>query len=277
MTLSEIAKILTEAGIDPADARNEARLLVSHFTGKTNACLLANPGETYENPALVEAVAKRQKRCPLQYIVGTWEFYGLPFAVNEHTLIPRPDTEHIAERAILSCPENAHVLDLCTGSGCILAAVLANVKTASGIAVDLYPETLRAAEENLRALHLTDRASFLCGDATCDLFDRDTRFDVIVSNPPYVTADEMTALEPELSYEPAHALTDGGDGLSILKKIIEIYRHHLTPTGVMILEHGWKQSDAVKKIAEKNCMTHEEITDYGGNIRGAVLKSMGGR
>ncbi len=272
MTLSDIAKIFTEAGIDPASARSEARLLVSRFTGKTNAYLLANPGESYDDPALTEAVEKRKTRYPLQYIVGTWEFYGLPFAVNEHTLIPRPDTELIAERAILSCPENAHVLDLCTGSGCILAAVLANVKTATGTAVDLYPETLHAAEDNLRNLHLTERAIFLCGDATCDLFDRDTQFDVIVSNPPYVTADEMTALEPELSYEPAHALTDGGDGLSILEKIIEIYRHHLTPHGVMILEHGWKQSDAVREIAEKNHMTHEKITDYGGNIRGAVLK-----
>ncbi len=273
MTLSEIAKILADAGIDPADARSEARLLVSHFTGKTNAYLLANPGEAYDSPALTEAVGKRKNRYPLQYIIGEWEFYGLPFAVNEHTLIPRPDTELIAERAIRSCKEGARVLDLCTGSGCILAAVLANVKSARGTAVDLYPETLRAAEENLKNLHLTDRTSFLCGDATADLFDRDVRFDVIVSNPPYVTADEMTSLEPELSYEPAHALTDGGDGLSILEKIIEIYRHHLAPNGVMILEHGWKQSDAVKAMAEENCMSYEKIMDYGGNIRGAVLKN----
>ena len=151
--------------------------------------------------------------------------------------------------------------------------MLDSVKSAHGTAVDLYPETLRAAENNLKNLGLSDRCTFLCGDATTDLFDADTAFDVIVSNPPYVTADEMNDLEPELAFEPAHALTDGGDGLSILRKIIEIYKHHLTPSGTMILEHGWKQSDAVRAIAGQNGMSHEKIMDYGGNIRGAILKA----
>ena len=178
-----------------------------------------------------------------------------------------------AEAAIRHTPANGTVLDLCTGSGCIAAAILANRTSALGTAVDLYPETLRAAEDNLTALGLAPRCTFVCGDATTDLFDPSVTFDVIVSNPPYVTADEMNDLEPELAYEPEHALTDGGDGLSILEKIIEIYQHHLTPDGVMILEHGWKQSDAVREIAAKNGMTHEKIMDYGGNIRGAVLKA----
>jgi len=272
MTVRDITRILTDAGIDPADARSEARLLVTHFTGKPASYLLAHPDEDFTAPALIEAVEKRAGRFPLQYIVGTWEFYGLPFAVNEHTLIPRPDTELIAETAIRHCPENGAVLDLCTGSGCIAAAVLDQVKSARGTAVDLYPETLRAAEENLKTLGLSGRCTFLCGDATTDLFDADVMFDVIVSNPPYVTADEMNGLEPELSFEPAHALTDGGDGLSILAKIIELYKHHLAPSGVMILEHGWKQSDAVRAIAGKNGMSHEKIMDYGGNVRGAVLR-----
>lgn len=273
MTVRDIIRLLTDAGIAPADARSEARLLTSHFTGKPAAYLLANPDEDFPSPDLAEAAAKRAKRYPLQYIIGTWEFYGLPFAVSEHTLIPRPDTELIAEAAIRHTPADGTVLDLCTGSGCIAAAVLDSVKSTQGTAVDLYPETLRAAEENLKNLGLSDRCTFLCGDATTDLFDPDTAFDVIVSNPPYVTADEMNGLEPELSFEPAHALTDGGDGLSILRKIIEIYKNHLAPSGVMILEHGWKQSDAVRAIAEQNGMSHEKIMDYGGNIRGAILKA----
>ncbi len=274
MTVRDITRILTDAGIDPSDARSEARLLVTHFTGKPASFLLAHPDEDFASPALTAAVEKRAGRYPLQYIVGTWEFYGLPFNVNEHTLIPRPDTELIAEAAIRHTPENGHVLDLCTGSGCIAAAILANVPSAHGIAVDLYPETLRAAEENLKNLGLSDRCPTLCGDATTDLFDPSVTFDVIVSNPPYVTADEMNDLEPELSFEPSHALTDGGDGLSILEKIIGIYKNHLAPAGTMILEHGWKQSGAIKAIAEQNGMTHEKITDYGGNIRGALLKKV---
>ena len=272
MTVRDITRILTDAGIDPADARSEARLLVSHFTGKPVSCLLARPDEDFASPDLISAVEKRAGRYPLQYIVGTWEFYGLPFAVNEHTLIPRPDTELIAESAIRHTPADGRILDLCTGSGCIAVAILANVPAARGTAVDLYPETLRAAEENLRALGLSDRCAVLCGDAMTDLFDPSVTFDVIVSNPPYVTADEMNELEPELAFELSHALTDGGDGLSILGKIIAIYKNHLAPAGVMILEHGWKQSDAVRAIAEKNGMTHEKIMDYGGNIRGAILK-----
>ena len=271
MTVRDIARLLTDAGIDPADARLEARLLVSHFTGKSASYLLANPMEDFADPALAEAAEKRCRRYPLQYILGTWEFYGLPFAVSEHTLIPRPDTELIAEAAIRACPEHGRILDLCTGSGCIAAALLANVPTARGFAVDLYPETLRAAEENLNNLGLSERCTCLCGDAATNLFEDDMTFDVIVSNPPYVTVDEMSGLEPELAYEPAHALTDGGDGLSILKKIIEIYRHHLAPGGVMILEHGWKQSDAVCAFAETCGMIPEIIKDYGGNIRGARL------
>lgn len=274
MTVLDITRRLTDAGIDPADARSEARLLVSYVTGKPASYLLANPMEDFDSPALAEAVGKRAERYPLQYIIGKWEFYGLPFAVNEHTLIPRPDTELIAEAAIRHSPANGRILDLCTGSGCIAAAILANRTSANGIAVDLYPETLRAAEDNLTALGLNDRCTFVCGDATTDLFDPSVTFDVIVSNPPYVTADEMTVLEPELAYEPEHALTDGGDGLSILEKIIELYKNHLAPDGVMILEHGWKQSDAVREIAANNGLTHEKIMDYGGNIRGAVLKRL---
>ncbi|MGN1345298.1 MAG: peptide chain release factor N(5)-glutamine methyltransferase, partial [Eubacteriales bacterium] len=270
----------TEAGIDPADARREARLLVSRFTGTPVSHLLAAPDEDFDETAvccetgltLAEAVEQRRTRRPLQYILGEWEFYGLRFAVNEHTLIPRPETERIAEAAIRLCPENGRVLDLCTGSGCIAAAILAHVPTARGVAVDLYPETLRMAEKNLTALGLSDRCTFVAGDAGTDLFDPSITFDVIVSNPPYVTAEEMQTLAPELSYEPPHALTDGGDGLSLLESIIEIYQNHLGPAGVLILEHGWQQADAVRSIAARSSLTPTPIPDYAGRTRGVILQ-----
>ena len=109
--------------------------------------------------------------------------------------------------------------------------------------------------------------------AGAEVSDESITFDVITSNPPYVTADEMTGLEPELVHEPVNALTDGGTGLSILEAIVRIYKNHLAPGGTMILEHGWKQGEAMENIARENGMTYEKIVDYGGNVRGAKLRN----
>ena len=109
-------------------------------------------------------------------------------------------------------------------------------------------------------------------DTDRDQFPAETKFDVIAANPPYVTKDEMSGLEPELAHEPRTALTDGGDGLSIIGKIIEIYKNHLAPDGVMIIEHGAAQAEAVAQIACKNGMTSEVIRDYGGHDRAAVMR-----
>lgn len=272
MTAFEIAKVLTESGIPHGDALIEARMLISHFTGISVSRLLAEPNTDFDSAELASAVTKRTERYPLQYIIGKWEFYGLDFEVNENTLIPRPDTEVIAESAIKNCPAGGYFLDLCTGTGCIAAAVLDNVKNSHGVAADLYPATLDVARRNLYRLGFADRCTALIGDATTDLFDADVKFDLITANPPYVTSSEMEELEPELMYEPAHALTDGGDGLSIISKIIEIYKHHLTPNGVMIIEHGYRQSVAVRSVAEKNGFSSTVILDYGGNTRGVILK-----
>ncbi|MBQ4353274.1 MAG: peptide chain release factor N(5)-glutamine methyltransferase [Clostridia bacterium] len=272
MTLSDIAEMLTDAGIE--GAVYEAQLLVCHFAGLSRAALLAERRDRdYDIPALTEAVYKRASRYPLQYILGTWEFCGLPFAVSEACLIPRPDTEVIVEQAVKALPDGGKLLDLCTGSGCIAAAVLHMTRKTTGYAVDLYPETAAAAEKNLAALGLSARCTVITGDAMTDLFDDGIMFDVITANPPYVTADEMRALEPELAHEPAHALTDGGDGLSILEAIVKVYKNHLAPGGTMLLEHGWQQGDAMEKIAEENGMTYEKVFDYGGNIRGAKLRN----
>ena len=122
MTLAEITKRLADAGIE--DAGWEAALLVSHFTGVSRASMLANPGTDYDSDALADAAERRAGRYPLQYILGSWEFMGLNFTVNENCLIPRPDTECVTEAAIAHCPDGGRILDLCTGSGCIAAALL---------------------------------------------------------------------------------------------------------------------------------------------------------
>lgn len=270
MTLSEIAEALKNAGIE--EASHEAFLIMEHFSGKSRAYLMADRGFDLDSPEMKKAVSRRVERYPLQYIFGEWEFCGLTFTVNENCLIPRPDTEVIVETAVRYLKKGGSVLDLCTGSGCILAAVLKLSGNTGGTAVELYPETAEVARRNFAALGLTE-VTVIEGDATTDLFSESIKFDVITANPPYITSDEMLTLEPELSSEPSHALTDGGDGLSILEKIIEIYRHHLTPDGTMILEHGSTQGESIRKIAEENGMTYEKITDYGGNTRGAVLRN----
>lgn len=271
MTVSEIARVLSESGIPSHDAPAEARILVSHFTGISVSRLLAEPDADFCSEELISAVKKRAERYPLQYILGKWEFYGMTFEVTRDTLIPRPDTEIIAEEAIKRCRVGGHVLDLCTGTGCIAAAILANVADSRCVAVDLYPDTLAVARRNIARHGLSGRCELICGDATADLFPADVKFDVIVSNPPYVTSSEMEELEPELMYEPSVALTDGGDGLSIISKIIEVYKNHLTAGGFMIIEHGYRQSKSVCGIAIEHGMSYSVISDYGGNTRGVVL------
>lgn len=260
--------LLRDHGIPDADF--DAIVLLETFAGAARSALLADPARLYTAPALTEAVEKRLARIPLQYILGTWEFMGLPFTVNGNCLIPRSDTECIAEAAIARKP--ARILDLCTGSGCILAAVLHFCKNAVGTAVELVPETLAVAEENFRQLGVAGRIRTICGDVREDLLPPDEEYDVITANPPYIAAAEMASLAPELSAEPRIALTDGGDGLSLYRAIFSRYRDHLAGGGVMIVEHGAAQSEAVCALAGACGMTAEPIRDYGGSLRGAVLK-----
>ncbi len=271
MNIRDIAAVLSEAGI--ASALHEAILLAAHFTGRSYSSLRAAMEEDLPMSGdFAEALGRRCARYPLQYILGEWEFMGLPFRVNENCLIPRSDTEILCEYIIRNAPTGGRLLDLCTGSGCIPAAVLHYRHDMTASAVELYPETLSLARENFASLGLTERISSVLGDATTDLFPEGARFEVISANPPYVTAEEMGELEPELSAEPPHALTDGGDGLSILKAIIDIYTAHLTEDGFMILEHGAAQSAAVTGYAEAKGLSAVPLKDYGGNTRAAVIR-----
>ncbi len=274
MTVDQIAARLIDAGIAPDDARHEALLLAERFAGISPARLLADRGREMDSPALAEAVERRCAREPLQYLLGEWEFCGLTLKVDRRCLIPRPDTEVVAERAAQLLPPGGRFLDLCTGSGCIAAAVCALTaeKHTTGAALELVPETARLARENLAALGLADRCSVVTADLRDDPFGEGDTFDVIVSNPPYVTAAEMDDLAPELAWEPREALTDGGDGLSLIAAILRLYRKHLAPGGVLLLEHGWRQADAVRRMAEAEGYAYAALRDYGGNVRAAELR-----
>lgn len=271
MTVRQIAAQLREHGIEEADW--EALLLVSHYTGKSTAYWRAERDTDIVNDDLQAAVEKRCSRYPLQYILGTWEFMGLPFRVREGCLIPRSDTEILCEKAIeLLGNRTATVLDLCTGSGCILASVLHHCPHATGVAVELSPDALAIAQENFATLHLTDRVSLLQGDIREDVLPPETKFDLILSNPPYVTTDEMTTLAPELSHEPAMALTDGGNGLSLYHAIFQNYLPHLAEGGTILLEHGNTQADAVLSMGKAYGLDGTVLYDYGGNPRCTMLR-----
>ena len=174
-TYHGLRDLLAAHGIPDADF--DALTLLETFTGASRTAIFADPARAYESEALTDAVEKRLRRVPLQYIIGKWEFMGLPFVVNEHCLIPRADTEHIAEAAIARKPRR--VLDLCTGSGCILASVLHYCPDASGVAVDCMADALAVAAENFRLLGVAERVQIVCGDVRERLIAPEERFDVI--------------------------------------------------------------------------------------------------
>ena len=270
MTLREITKKLADAGIE--SARFEALLLIESIEKVPRSRAIADPGADYVSAELIAAVEKRAGRYPLQYILGEWEFCGLTFEVDENCLIPRPDTELLVEAAVRAIPKvGGRLLDLCTGSGCVAAATLSMTDaSATGVAVELMHGTAELARSNMARLGLAERCRVICADLRDDAVD--DKFDVITANPPYISTDEMDTLEAEVSYEPRVALTDGGDGLSLYEDIIRIYKSRLKPGGVMLLEHGYAQAEAVCEIARRHGMACETLRDLAGNARVAVVR-----
>lgn len=280
MNLYDAEKILSDAGID--DAEFECRLLAERFLRiPMSRSAYMKTGQLDYMPDFGEfrrALEKRATRYPLQYIMGEWEFYGLRMKVNENCLIPRPDTELVAERAIKELkkmPKKAEFrcVDLCTGSGCIAAAVMSHVKNARFTLVDISKSALDIAKENMELNGFSDRTTLVEADVMSEIFHSE-KFDLVTANPPYISREVMPTLEPELEHEPRIALTDEEDGLSFYRAIINLYKYALTEDGVIVLENGCDQYEKVREIAEENGMSAEVILDYGKRKRGAVLKNV---
>lgn len=268
MTLSEITKKLADAGIE--SARHEALVLIEAFEHVPRSRAIADFEADYTSEALISAVERRATRYPLQYILGEWEFCGLTFHVDENCLIPRPDTEILVEAAVRAMPKGGRLLDLCTGSGCVACAVLSMTDgSVTAAAVELMHGTAKLARRNVERLGLAERCRVIEADLRDDVPEGES-FDVITANPPYISTEEMLTLEAELSFEPRVALTDEGDGLSLYEDIIRIYKDRLKPGGVMLLEHGYTQAEAVRKIALRHGMTCETLRDLAGNARVAM-------
>ena len=200
-----------------------------------------------EEKAYQELIERRAKRIPLQQITGEQEFMGLSFRVNEHVLIPRQDTETLVEEAMEKSGKGDRVLDMCTGSGCILLSLLKLVPGLSGTGADISQEALKVAVENGKRLQT--EASFL----ESDLFEKvEGVFDLIVSNPPYIASDEIgTLMEEVRDHEPIGALDGSADGLAFYRRLVQEGKEHLKSGGWMLFEIGCTQAEAVMELLKK--------------------------
>ncbi|MDT0683727.1 peptide chain release factor N(5)-glutamine methyltransferase [Roseicyclus sp. F158] len=262
------ARALREAGIDAA--AGDARRLVAFAAGvRPEALIVMGPDPFDAWDGLQDLIAARIARQPVAQIVGERLFWGRSFRVTPDTLDPRPETEEIVAEA-LKAPFT-RILDLGTGTGCLLLTLLAERGDAEGVGTDVSDAALAVARENANRLGIGPRARL----ALCDWFGAETGpFDLIVSNPPYIPAAEIAGLAPEVrEWEPTGALTDGGDGLGAYRAIAEGAASRLAPGGRLIVECGAGQARDVAAILETGGLTLETIlTDMDNRERGAALR-----
>ncbi len=252
-----LRKIFREAGLQTAAL--DARLLVSHVCALSPEETIAKPGFMLSPEMTMridEAAARRLAGEPVSRIIGQREFWGLPFSLSPYTLDPRPETELLVE-AVLNyvrveglAASQIRILDLGTGSGCLLGAILSELPLSYGVGVDLSEGALCMARENLRRLGLLNRASFLCADWVGALGD--TSFDIIVCNPPYIGSSEIAELEAEVkAFDPRLALDGGNDGLEAFRRILAEAFRVLGTKGLLIFETGHRQAQVVREIMVK--------------------------
>jgi len=224
--------------------RLDAETLLMHVWCSSRTQLIIKAHDTlpvHIKKAFDDTIQQRCKRIPVAYITGEKEFWSRMFNVNPDVLIPRPETEHLIEELLKLYPNTQapyRFADIGTGSGCIAITIAAEYPNATIITTDISEKSLAIASTNAQKHHVETRMQFKCGDIY-QAFDANTlKFDAIISNPPYVSHDEMHDLAQELHYEPAHALTDQHDGLSILSSLLQSAHHWLKPQGHLLLETG---------------------------------------
>lgn len=255
----------------------DARLLVEAGAGVSRQDIITDPRRTV-SVAQIEAVSalaeRRAAREPVAHILGRKAFWTLDLHVTRDVLIPRPETEFVVEAALAALPveQPARVLDLGTGSGAILLAILSERPSAAGVGVDRSEAALAVARANAERLGLEKRTEFLLGDWWAEV---EGSFDVIVSNPPYIVSADIAGLEPEVrAYEPLMALDGGEDGLSAYRAILPNVSRYLRPNGVFALEVGAGQAEAVMELAASaGLSTGAPIQDLAGIARVIVGKT----
>lgn len=264
-------RILEQAGLP--DAALDARFLLEEVCGTNLQTLLVFPEKkvTEEEVNQYRAFIQRRKdREPTAMILGEWDFMGLTFRLNKSTLIPEQDTEVLVETALEELKRRGlgeaplRILDLCTGSGCILLSLFHELRNAGGLGTDLSEEALEAARENAVRLGLQERAAFRQGDLWEPVGDE--RFDLIVSNPPYVPTEVIPTLEPEVRCGEPYAALDGGeDGLVFYRRIMREAAGHLKPSGIIIVESGFDEAPQIAALMQEQKLRGiRTVKDYGG-------------
>jgi release factor glutamine methyltransferase len=252
--------------------RREARLLLAYALGVAQTDLIRDPSAHIEPTHYDHLLARREAHEPIALILGRQEFWSLEFRVSTATLIPRADSETLVEAAIslfAGRPPPDRILDLGTGTGCLLLALLTEFPRAFGIGIDINPAAVGLAQDNARQLGLIDRSAFASGSWTNAI---DGTFDLIVSNPPYVAEPDIAALMPEVArFEPRTALNGGPDGYDAYRAILPRLRETLTPAGAAILEVGAGQADVVIAMARQSGFQAEIRLDLAEFARAVIL------
>ncbi len=248
----EIVRILRAGGIEEPEL--EARWITQDIPDAAKALHIARCRAQHE---------------PLQYLLGTWEFYGLKLKIGKGVLIPRADTETLVDAVMqrLNRTKSPQIADLCTGSGCIALALKTHLPDAAVTGIDIAQDALAYAKANAKELRAD--VQMLHGD----VLDAQTAaqfrmLDAIVSNPPYLTAEDMAHLQQEVTHEPARALDGGEDGLHFYREITRLWAQSLKPGGLLAYEVGFAQATAVAEILKENRLTHiETVRDLSGTER----------
>lgn len=252
---------------DVPECQQDARLLLEWCCGTDRNTLLAHGDRQVsaeESDRYRDCITRRSARIPLQHITGEQAFMGLTFAVNENVLIPRQDTEILVEEAMRHLHDGMRILDLCTGSGCILLSLLHYSNGCTGVGADLSGEALRIAKEN--AIMVSGQDVIWIQSNLFENLGFGERFDMIVSNPPYIKTDVIDTLMPEVRfYEPHMALDGREDGLYFYRKITAQAGAYLNPEGMLFFEIGYDQGEAVRRLMEEAGYRDVEIVkDYAG-------------
>ena len=265
-------------------ARLEAEVLLAHCLGRERTALYGDHDwrlTADEYADFQHLIARRGAHEPLAYLTGEREFWSLPLAVQAGVLIPRPDTEWVVETALRYARSSRHhrrrcrILDIGTGSGNIAIAVATELAAAAVVAIDISNQALAVAQTNARSCGVADRVTYIRGDLLDPLNPRQARFDLLLSNPPYIPTDELSALPQTVRcYEPRQALDGGPDGLLFYRRLIAEGPQYLSPDGVAIVEVGYNQAGDVSRlfVQSQQWQLLEVVKDYSSTERVVVAQ-----